>query len=91
VPVTSNQVAISAAAAAVKVVDQGGKAAPVPMLLSNVGANACHVGGPGVNAGSGYPLAAGASLPQGVVLSQDDDEIYVFSTLGTTVAFLAVT
>lgn len=74
-------------ASATKMFDHGSSTGPITILVTNVGANPCDLGGPGVTVGAGYPLAANASVT--LTLKDDDDELFAISTVGTTLAILS--
>jgi hypothetical protein len=55
------------------------------LFVTNTGANPVDLGDDTVTAGQGYPLAAGASLPDAI---DTDSVMYAIGTQGQTVAII---
>jgi hypothetical protein len=56
----------------------------IPFLFKNAdGSATIYVGGPGVTTANGYPIAAGASVPAGIV--GDNETLYGIALTGTPV------
>lgn len=84
--IKTTQTALTAAAAAV-VISAASSQGSRTIIVANAGTNLMHIGPSGVNASTGFPVAAGASVTIDV---PTDVAIYGFSTTGSTAAVLEI-